>query len=81
MKLHVLILTHHFFPEFGGGATMQYELARHLAAVGHTVTVITPNPYHHMVAADIPEPSRDENLDGFHVIRVKSRATKKRFVD
>lgn len=75
MKLHVLILTHHFFPEFGGGATMQYELARHLAASGHTVTVITPIPYHHMVSADMPEPSRDEFLDGFHVIRVKSHGT------
>lgn len=77
MKLHVLILTHHFFPEFGGGATMQYELAKHLAASGHQVTVITPIPYHHMVSADIPEPSRDENLDGFHVIRVRSHGTTK----
>lgn len=77
MKLHVLILTHHFFPEFGGGAMMQYELARYLAASGHTVTVVTPIPYHHMVSANLPEPSRDENLEGFHVIRVKSHVTKK----
>jgi len=77
VRLNILILTHHFFPEFGGGATMQYELAKHLAASGHTVTVICPIPYHHMISADMPQPSYDEHLDGFHVIRVKPRTTRK----
>lgn len=71
MKLHVLILTHNFVPEFTGAATMQYELARFLVVSGHTVTVITSTPDHHMVDKQDRKIDQQETIDGIRVIRIK----------
>lgn len=71
MKLHVLILTHNFLPEFTGAATMQYELAKFLVESGHSVTVITSTPDHHMVEKEDPKIGQSETIDGFRVIRIK----------
>lgn len=72
MQLNVLILAHNFPPEFGGGATMQFELARHLAAAGHKVIVIAPLPSHHMISNDGSMISTEEVVEGVHVIRIKT---------
>lgn len=68
--MNVVILTHVFYPEFSGAATMQYELAKFLAFAGHKVTVVTGYPGHHMYVNSKPLPA-DEVLDGMRVVRVK----------
>lgn len=74
MKLNILILAHNFPPEFGGGATMQFELASHLAHSGHHVTVIAPLPPHHIVDAAKKSVQTDEIMDGFHIVRITTPA-------
>jgi len=71
MKMHVLILTHNFLPEFTGAATMQYELARFLVDAGHTVTVITSTPDGSEIDQTQPKNGPKESLDGIRVIRIK----------
>jgi len=70
MKLNVLILTHNFLPEFTGAATMQFELARFLVQSGHSVTVITTTPDHHMVDKRHSRNRQSEMIDGIQVIRI-----------
>ncbi len=69
--MHLIILTHIFPPNFSGAATMQYELAQHMASAGHHVTVVTTYSHHHMSVNTKPLPS-EETLDGFRVVRVRS---------
>jgi colanic acid biosynthesis glycosyl transferase WcaI len=68
--MHLLILTHNFPPDFRGAATMQYELAKHMASAGHQVTVVTS--YSHNRSEKAEPLSSDELLDGFRVLRIKS---------
>lgn len=72
MKIHVLILAHNFPPEFGGGAIMQYEMAKFLVSKGHKVTVIAPIPFHHMLDKNQATTNCDEVVDGIHIIRIKT---------
>lgn len=70
--MRLLILTHHFPPEFSGDATMQWDLARHMAGAGHRVTVVTTYPHHHMLAGSgVRLPARDR-VDGFDLIRMRT---------
>jgi colanic acid biosynthesis glycosyl transferase WcaI len=69
--MRFMILTHIFPPNFSGAATMQYELAKHMASAGHQVTVVTSYSHHHMSVNTKPLPS-EELLEGFRVVRVKS---------
>jgi colanic acid biosynthesis glycosyl transferase WcaI len=67
--MNIIILTHVFYPEFSGAATMQYELAKYMASAGHMVTVVTGCPGHHMSVNTKPLPP-EEILDGIRVVRV-----------
>jgi colanic acid biosynthesis glycosyl transferase WcaI len=69
--MYLLILTHTFPPNFSGSATMQYELAKHMASAGHQVTVVTSYSHHHMSVNTRPLES-EELMDGVRVLRVKS---------
>jgi colanic acid biosynthesis glycosyl transferase WcaI len=69
--MHLLILTHHFYPEFSGAATMQYEFAKHLVSSGHRVTVVTSYSQHHMSVNNEPNQS-EELLEGIRIVRVRS---------
>jgi colanic acid biosynthesis glycosyl transferase WcaI len=69
--MHLLILTHTFPPNFSGSATMQYELAKHMASAGHQVTVVTSYSHHHMSVNTKPLES-EELIDGIRVLRVRS---------
>ncbi len=69
--MRLLIVTHLFPPDFSGSATMQYELARHMAAAGHQVTVVTTYSSHHMSVNTKPLPA-EEISEGMRIVRVKS---------
>jgi hypothetical protein len=69
--MHLLILTHTFPPNFSGSATMQYELAKHMASAGHQVTVVTSYSHHHMSVNTKPLES-EELIDGIRVLRVRA---------
>ena len=69
--MHLLILTHVFYPDFSGAATMQYEMAKYMASAGHKVTVVVSYSQHHMSVSDKPLPA-EEILDGIRVLRVRS---------
>jgi colanic acid biosynthesis glycosyl transferase WcaI len=71
MNLNVLIVTHNFIPDFDGAATMQFELAQHLAGAGHNVTVVASAPYRHPGIIEQNKLSVDEYIEGIHVIRPK----------
>jgi colanic acid biosynthesis glycosyl transferase WcaI len=68
--MHLLILTHNFPPDFRGAATMQYELAKHMASAGHKVTVVTS--YSHNRSADSKPLPSEEILDGIRILRIRS---------
>ncbi len=53
-----------FPPIGGGGGTCSYYLAKELAALGHKVRVVTA------AYGDLP---REEDLDGFHVTRLRAK--------
>lgn len=72
-KLRILLLSQYFHPEVGATQTRIWEFARHLAARGHDVTVVSEFPNH--PHGKIPESYRgkwfeEERLDGFDVLRV-----------
>jgi colanic acid biosynthesis glycosyl transferase WcaI len=69
--MHLLILTHVFHPDFSGAATMQYEMAKHMASAGHKVTVVASYSQHHMSVNTKPLHS-EELMDGIRVLRVRS---------
>lgn len=60
--LNIAMVSHRFSPYMGGTETHVREVGRRLAAMGHSVTVITADP-----AGDLP---RSEVIDGLHVSRV-----------
>lgn len=68
--MHLIILTHVFYPDFSGAATMQYEMAKYMVSVGHKVTVIVSHSNHHMSVNTKPAPP-EESIDGIRVLRVK----------
>lgn len=41
-SLHVLLLAEDFYPKESGGAFIDWNVAKHLAGVGHSVIVVTP---------------------------------------
>ena len=69
--MHLLILTHIYYPDFSGAATMQYEMAKYMVSVGHKVTVVVSSSHHHMSVDTNPLPS-EESVDGIRVLRVRS---------
>jgi colanic acid biosynthesis glycosyl transferase WcaI len=71
LYMHLLILTHNFPPEFGGAATMQYELAKFMVQSSHKVTVVTTHSLHHMITKKNNEQNSEEWMDGIHILRIK----------
>jgi colanic acid biosynthesis glycosyl transferase WcaI len=69
--MHLLILTHNFPPDFRGAATMQYELAKHMALAGHQVTVVTTHSEQQMSVNTKPMQS-EELMNGIRVVRIRS---------
>ncbi len=68
------MLSQYFFPEVGATQTRMYEFARHLARLGHQVTVVTEFPNH--PHGRIPRRYRGklfetEHRDGFEIVRVR----------
>lgn len=63
-SLHWLFCNYEFPPIGGGGGTCSYYLAKELAALGHRVRVVTA------AYGDLPP---EEDLDGFHVTRLRAR--------
>jgi glycosyltransferase involved in cell wall biosynthesis len=76
--VRLLLVTQYFHPEVGATQTRMREFARHLAALGHQVTVVCEFPNHpHGV---IPSEYRGkrlvrDRLDGFDVLRVWVKAS------
>ena len=77
-SLRLLLVTQYFHPEVGATQTRMREFARHLAALGHRVTVICEFPNHpHGI---MPPEYRGKwfergRLDGFDVLRVWVKAS------
>jgi colanic acid biosynthesis glycosyl transferase WcaI len=68
--MHLLILTHVFYPDFSGAATMQYELAKYMVSAGHKVTVVASYSQH-LMSVDTKPLQPEELLDGIRVLRVR----------
>ncbi len=68
--MHLLILTHVFYPEFSGAATMQYELAKDMVSAGHKVTVVA-SQWHHDINVSAKPLQPESLLDGIRVLRVR----------
>ena len=77
-SLRLLLVTQYFHPEVGATQTRMREFARHLARLGHRVTVVCefPNHPHGIMPPEYRgkwfEPDR---LDGFDVLRVWVKAS------
>lgn len=72
-RLRILYLSQYFPPEVGATQTRAYEMARHLAAAGHHVTMLAEVPNH--PAGVIPPEYRGKlwerkPLDGIDVVRL-----------
>ena len=71
--MRILYLSQYFPPEVGATQTRAHEMARHLVAAGHAVTMLTEVPNH--PAGVIPPAYRGKlwqrrPLDGIDVIRL-----------
>lgn len=64
--MRILTVIYEFPPIGGGGGRAAYDICSELAARGHDVTVLT---------AHMDGLPRDENQDGFRVVRIRSRRT------
>jgi glycosyltransferase involved in cell wall biosynthesis len=76
--MRVLIVTHYFPPEIGAPQARLSELARHWAAAGDEVTVLTGMPNHPtgvIPAAYRGRLRRTETTDGYRVVRTWLYAT------
>jgi colanic acid biosynthesis glycosyl transferase WcaI len=70
--MNIIILSHYFPPELGGGSARLYGFARWLTRLGHRVKVITGLPNY--PTGRIPQPYRGklwvaETIDGIDVLR------------
>ena len=76
--MRILYLSQYFPPEVGATQTRAYEMARHLVASGHTVTMVTEVPNH--PSGIIPPEYRGKlyeraDLEGIEVLRVWVKAS------
>ena len=62
-KLKVLMFNHEFPPIGGGGGWVSHFLGKHFAAAGHDV---------HLITSQFRDFLKDEEIDGFHVHRVRA---------
>jgi len=73
--VHILYLHQFFTTREGTGGTRSYEFARHLAAAGHDVTMVTAARGDAAAGSSVPPRSRTEprryDLDGFAVVEVR----------
>ena len=59
----ILMFNHEFPPIGGGGGWVSYFLAKHFAAAGHDV---------HLITSQFRDCPKDEKVEGFHVHRVRA---------
>ncbi|RKU35777.1 glycosyltransferase family 4 protein [Candidatus Poribacteria bacterium] len=59
----ILMFNHEFPPIGGGGGWVSYFLGKHFAAAGHDV---------HLITSQFRDCPRDEEVEGFHVHRVRA---------
>ena len=62
-KLKILMFNHEFPPIGGGGGWVSHFLGKHFAAAGHEV---------HLITSQFRDCPKDEQVEGFHVHRVRA---------